>query len=100
MLLIRHTVGYLSEEEDNVAVAEDALSDAFAAALAGSLAACGGAQAPRRRRLTGAARDVLRLVAEEMELRMADEDLPDEKSINCAATIADAEGAAAGIEPT
>jgi RNA polymerase sigma-70 factor (ECF subfamily) len=87
-------VAYLAARTRDVAGAEDALADAFAAALerwplngvpekpeAWLLAVARKRRVDAvRRRLTGeAARDHLRLIAEEMEAGMVDEDLPDER---------------------
>ena len=87
-------VAYLAARTRDVAGAEDALADAFAAALE-RWPQTGVPEKPEawllavarrrsvdavRRRLTGeAGRDHLRLIAEEMEARMTDEDLPDER---------------------
>ncbi|RJT34137.1 RNA polymerase subunit sigma-70 [Mesorhizobium waimense] len=87
-------VAWLAARTRDVAGAEDALADAFAAALerwpkagvpnrpeAWLLAVARRRRVDAiRRRLTGeAARDHLRLVAEEMEASMNDEELPDER---------------------
>ncbi|TJV29089.1 MAG: RNA polymerase subunit sigma-70, partial [Mesorhizobium sp.] len=87
-------IAFLAARTRDVAGAEDALADAFAAALerwpqtgvpekpeAWLLAvACRRRLDAIRRRLTSeAGRDHLRLIAEEMEARMIDEDLPDER---------------------
>ncbi|MDX8516519.1 RNA polymerase sigma factor [Mesorhizobium captivum] len=87
-------VAYLAARTRDVAGAEDALADAFAAALerwprsgvpkkpeAWLLAVARRRDVDAvRRRLTGeAARDHLRLIAEEAEARMTNEDLPDER---------------------
>lgn len=87
-------VAWLAARTRDVAGAEDALADAFAAALerwpqtgvpdrpeAWLLAVARRRRVDAvRRRLTGeGARDHLRLIAEEMEARMTDEDLPDER---------------------
>ncbi|MDX8509532.1 RNA polymerase sigma factor [Mesorhizobium captivum] len=87
-------VAYLAARTRDVAGAEDALADAFAAALE-RWPRSGVPEKPEawllavarrrdvdavRRRLTGeAARDHLRLIAEEAEARMTNEDLPDER---------------------
>ncbi|MDX8501230.1 sigma factor [Mesorhizobium sp. VK4C] len=87
-------VAYLAARMRDVAGAEDALADAFAAALE-RWPRSGVPEKPEawllavarrrdvdavRRRLTGeAARDHLRLIAEEAEARMTNEDLPDER---------------------
>ncbi|PDQ18139.1 RNA polymerase subunit sigma-70 [Mesorhizobium sanjuanii] len=87
-------VAFLAARTRDVAGVEDALADAFAAALE-RWPRTGVPEKPQawllavarrrrvdavRRRLTGeAARDHLRLIAEEMEARMTDEDLPDER---------------------
>ncbi|RWA60727.1 DUF6596 domain-containing protein [Mesorhizobium sp.] len=87
-------VAYLAARMRDVAGAEDALADAFAAALE-RWPKSGVPEKPEawllavarrrdvdavRRRLTGeAARDHLRLIAEEAEARMTNEDLPDER---------------------
>lgn len=87
-------VAYLAARTRDVAGAEDALADAFAAALE-RWPQSGVPEKPEawllavarrrsvdavRRRLTGeAGRDHLKLIAEEMEARMTDEDLPDER---------------------
>lgn len=87
-------VAFLAARTRDVAGAEDALADAFAAALE-RWPRTGVPEKPQawllavarrrrvdavRRRLTGeAARDHLRLIAEEMEARMTEEDLPDER---------------------
>ncbi|CCV10333.1 RNA polymerase sigma factor [Mesorhizobium sp. STM 4661] len=87
-------VAWLAARTRDVAGAEDALADAFAAALerwpqtgvpekpeAWLLAVARRRRVDAvRRRLTGeASRDHLRLIAEEMEARMTDDDLPDER---------------------
>ncbi|MER8864734.1 RNA polymerase sigma factor [Mesorhizobium sp. M0751] len=87
-------VAYLAARTRDVAAAEDALADAFAAALerwpqAGvpdkpeawllAVARKRRVDVVRRRLTSEAARDHLRLIAEEMEARVADEDLPDER---------------------
>ncbi|TJW09116.1 MAG: RNA polymerase subunit sigma-70 [Mesorhizobium sp.] len=87
-------VAYLAARTRDVAGAEDALADAFAAALerwprAGvpsrpeawllAVARRRRVDAIRRRLTSEAGRDHLRLVAEEMEACMADEDFPDER---------------------
>ncbi|MFK0691286.1 RNA polymerase sigma factor [Mesorhizobium sp. IMUNJ 23033] len=87
-------VAWLAARTRDVAGAEDALADAFAAALerwpkagvpdrpeAWLLAVARRRRVDAiRRRLTGeAARDHLRLVAEEMEANMNDDELPDER---------------------
>ncbi|TGQ74549.1 RNA polymerase sigma factor [Mesorhizobium sp. M00.F.Ca.ET.186.01.1.1] len=87
-------VAWLAARTRDVAAAEDALADAFAAALerwphtgvpekpeAWLLAVARRRRVDAvRRRLTGeAGRDHLKLIAEEMEARMVDEDLPDER---------------------
>ncbi|MER8881785.1 RNA polymerase sigma factor [Mesorhizobium sp. M0074] len=87
-------VAYLAARTRDVAAAEDALADAFAAALerwpqAGvpdkpeawllAVARKRRVDAVRRRLTREAGRDHLRLIAEEMEARMAEEDLPDER---------------------
>lgn len=87
-------VAYLSSRSRDVAAAEDALADAFAAALE-RWPRTGVPEKPEawllavarrrnvdavRRRLTGeAGREHLKLIAEEAEARMTDEDLPDER---------------------
>lgn len=87
-------VAYLSARSRDVAAAEDALADAFAAALE-RWPRTGVPEKPEawllavarrrnvdavRRRLTGeAGREHLKLIAEEAEARMTDEDLPDER---------------------
>ncbi|RRH95110.1 RNA polymerase subunit sigma-70 [Mesorhizobium tamadayense] len=87
-------VAYLAARMRDVAGAEDALADAFAAALE-RWPKSGVPEKPEawllavarrrdvdavRRRLTGeAARDHLQLIAEEAEARMTNEDLPDER---------------------
>lgn len=87
-------VAWLAARTRDVAGVEDALADAFAAALE-RWPQTGVPEKPQawllavarrrrvdavRRRLTGeAARDHLRLIAEEMEARMTEEDLPDER---------------------
>ncbi|MER8825391.1 RNA polymerase sigma factor [Mesorhizobium sp. M0938] len=87
-------VAWLAARTRDIAGAEDALADAFAAALerwpqtgvpnrpeAWLLAVARRRRVDAvRRRLTGeASRDHLRLIAEEMEARMTDDDLPDER---------------------
>ncbi|MBZ9684245.1 MULTISPECIES: RNA polymerase sigma factor [unclassified Mesorhizobium] len=87
-------VAWLAARTRDVAAAEDALADAFAAALerwprtgvpekpeAWLLAVARRRRVDAvRRRLTGeAGRDHLKLIAEEAEARMTDEDLPDER---------------------
>ncbi|MFA6155726.1 RNA polymerase sigma factor [Mesorhizobium sp.] len=87
-------IAYLSARSRDVAAAEDALADAFAAALerwprtgvpekpeAWLLAVARRRRVDAvRRRLTGeAGREHLKLIAEEAEARMTDEDLPDER---------------------
>lgn len=87
-------VAWLAARIRDVAGAEDALADAFAAALE-RWPVTGVPEKPEawliavarrrevdaaRRRLTGeAARDHLRLIAEEMEARVTNDDLPDER---------------------
>lgn len=87
-------VAFLAARTRDVAGAEDALADAFAAALE-RWPQTGVPQKPEawllavarrrrvdavRRRLTGeGARDHLRLIAQEMEARMSEEDFPDER---------------------
>ncbi|RUU40729.1 RNA polymerase subunit sigma-70 [Mesorhizobium sp. M6A.T.Ce.TU.002.03.1.1] len=87
-------IAYLAARMRDVVSAEDALADAFAAALE-RWPQTGVPQKPEawllavarrrrvdaiRRRLTSeAGRDHLRLIAEEMEARIIDEDLPDER---------------------
>jgi len=87
-------VAYLAARTRDVAGAEDALADAFAAALERwpqtgvpekpeawllAVARRRSVDAVRRRLTSEAGRDHLRLIAEEMEARMADEGLPDER---------------------
>ena len=87
-------VAWLAARTRDVAGAEDALADAFAAALERwprtgvpaqpeawllSVARRRDVDAVRRRLTGEAARDHLRLIAEEMEARMYGEDLPDER---------------------
>lgn len=87
-------VAFLAARTRDVAGAEDALADAFAAALERwpqtgvpqkpeawllTVARRRGIDAVRRRLTSEASRDHLRLIAEEMEARMVDEDLPDER---------------------
>ncbi|RWH49175.1 MAG: RNA polymerase subunit sigma-70, partial [Mesorhizobium sp.] len=87
-------VAYLAARIRDVAGAEDALADAFAAALERwpqtgvpekpeawllAVARKRSVDAIRRRLTSEAGRDHLRLIAEEIEARMADEDLPDER---------------------
>lgn len=87
-------VAWLAARTRDVAGAEDALADAFAAALerwpkAGvpekpeawllAVARRRGVDAVRRRLTSEASRDHLKLMAEEMEASMQDEDLPDER---------------------
>lgn len=87
-------VAYLAARTRDVAGAEDALADAFAAALERwprtgvpekpeawllSVARRRGIDAVRRRQTGEAGREHLMLIAEEMEARMAEEDLPDER---------------------
>jgi RNA polymerase sigma-70 factor (ECF subfamily) len=87
-------VAYLAARTRDVAGAEDALADAFAAALERwpqtgvpekpeawllTVARRRSVDAVRRRLTSEAGRDHLRLIAEEMEAHMADEDLPDER---------------------
>ncbi|GLS36470.1 DNA-directed RNA polymerase sigma-70 factor [Mesorhizobium tianshanense] len=87
-------VAYLAARMRDVAGAEDALADAFAAALERwpqtgvpgkpeawllAVARRRRVDAIRRRLTSEASRDHLRLIAEEMEARMTDEDLPDER---------------------
>ncbi|WP_421915204.1 RNA polymerase sigma factor [Mesorhizobium sp.] len=87
-------IAYLAARSRDVAGAEDALADAFAAALEQwprsgvpdrpdawllAVARRRGVDAVRRRLTREASRDHLKLIAEEMEARMVDEDLPDER---------------------
>ncbi|QKC85969.1 RNA polymerase sigma factor [Mesorhizobium sp. NZP2077] len=87
-------VAWLAARTRDVAAAEDALADAFAAALERwpksgvpekpeawllAVARRRRVDAVRRRLTREAAREHLQLVAEEMEARMTDEDLPDER---------------------
>ncbi|TIP95042.1 MAG: RNA polymerase subunit sigma-70, partial [Mesorhizobium sp.] len=87
-------VAYLAARMRDVAGAEDALADAFAAAVERwpqtgvpqrpeawllAVARRRSVDAIRRRLTSEAGRDHLRLIAEEIEARMADEDLPDER---------------------
>ncbi|MGX7875955.1 RNA polymerase sigma factor [Mesorhizobium sp. ORM6] len=87
-------VAWLAARTRDVAAAEDALADAFAAALERwpktgvpdkpeawllAVARRRRVDAVRRRLTSEAAREHLKLIAEEMEARMADEDLPDER---------------------
>lgn len=87
-------VAYLAARTRDVAAAEDALADAFAAALerwpAGgvpqkpeawllAVARRRSVDAVRRRQTSAAARQHLALLAEEMEASMANTDLPDER---------------------
>ncbi|WP_287369774.1 sigma factor, partial [Mesorhizobium sp.] len=87
-------VAYLAARIRDVAGAEDALADAFAAALERwpqtgvpekpeawllAVARKRSVDAIRRRLTSEAGRDHLRLIAEEIEARMADEDLPDDR---------------------
>lgn len=87
-------IAYLAARSRDVAGAEDALADAFAAALEHwprsgvpdrpeawllAVARRRSVDAVRRRLTREASRDHLRLIAEEMEARMVDEDLPDER---------------------
>ena len=87
-------IAYLSARSRDVAGAEDALADAFAAALERwprtgvpekpeawllAVARRRRVDAVRRRLTSEAGRDHLKLIAEEVEARMTDEDLPDER---------------------
>ncbi|MET2829688.1 RNA polymerase sigma factor [Mesorhizobium shangrilense] len=87
-------IAYLAARSRDVAGAEDALADAFAAALEQwprsgvperpeawllAVARRRSVDAVRRRLTREANRDHLKLIAEEMEARMVDEDLPDER---------------------
>ncbi|BCG91888.1 DNA-directed RNA polymerase sigma-70 factor [Mesorhizobium sp. 131-2-1] len=87
-------VAFLAARTRDVAGAEDALADAFAAALERwpqtgvpekpeawllAVARRRGVDAIRRRQTSEAARDHLKLIAEEVEARMTDEELPDER---------------------
>ncbi|TGQ29218.1 MULTISPECIES: RNA polymerase sigma factor [unclassified Mesorhizobium] len=87
-------VAFLAARTRDVAGAEDALADAFAAALERwprtgvpekpeawllAVARRRGVDAVRRRQTGEAARDHLKLIAEEVEARMTDEELPDER---------------------
>ncbi|WP_095202870.1 RNA polymerase sigma factor [Mesorhizobium carmichaelinearum] len=87
-------VAWLAAHARDVAAAEDALADAFAAALERwpksgvpekpeawllAVARRRRVDAVRRRLTREAARDHLQLIAEEMEARMTDEELPDER---------------------
>ncbi|WP_256754229.1 RNA polymerase sigma factor [Mesorhizobium sp. Mes31] len=87
-------IAYLSARSRDVAAAEDALADAFAAALERwprtgvpekpeawllAVARRRRVDAVRRRLTSEAGRDHLKLIAEEVEARMTDEDLPDER---------------------
>lgn len=87
-------VAYLAARTRDVAAAEDALADAFAAALERwprtgvpekpeawllAVARRRRVDAVRRRLVSEAGRDHLKLIAEEVEARMTDEDLPDER---------------------
>lgn len=87
-------VAFLAARTRDVAGAADALADAFAAALERwpqtgvpekpdawllAVARRRGVDAVRRRQTGEAARDHLKLIAEEVEARMTDEELPDER---------------------
>ncbi|MBZ9745847.1 RNA polymerase sigma factor [Mesorhizobium sp. CO1-1-7] len=87
-------VAWLAARTRDVAAAEDALADAFAAALERwprtgvpekpeawllAVARRRRVDAMRRRLTSEAGRDHLKLIAEEAEARMTDEDLPDER---------------------
>ena len=87
-------VAWLAARTRDVTAAEDALADAFAAALERwpksgvpekpeawllAVARRRRVDAVRRRLTREAARDHLKLIAEEMEVRMTDEELPDER---------------------
>ncbi|MBZ9710081.1 RNA polymerase sigma factor [Mesorhizobium sp. ESP7-2] len=87
-------VAWLAARTRDVAAAEDALADAFAAALERwprtgvpekpeawllAVARRRRVDAVRRRLTSEAGRDHLKLIAEEAEARMTDEDLPDER---------------------
>ena len=87
-------VAWLAARTRDVTAAEDALADAFAAALERwpksgvpekpeawllAVARRRRVDAVRRRLTREAARDHLQLIAEEMEARMTEEDLPDER---------------------
>ncbi|BCG98857.1 RNA polymerase sigma factor [Mesorhizobium loti] len=87
-------VAWLAARTRDVTAAEDALADAFAAALERwpksgvpekpeawllAVARRRRVDAVRRRLTQEAARDHLKLIAEEMEARMTDEELPDER---------------------
>ncbi|QND57724.1 RNA polymerase sigma factor [Mesorhizobium huakuii] len=87
-------VAWLAARTRDVAAAEDALADAFAAALERwpksgvpekpeawllAVARRRRVDAVRRRLTREAARDHLQLIAEEIEARMTDEELPDER---------------------
>lgn len=87
-------VAWLAARTRDVAAAEDALADAFAAALERwpksgvpekpeawllAVARRRRVDAVRRRLTREAARDHLQLIAEEMDARMTEEDLPDER---------------------
>ena len=87
-------VAWLAARTRDVTAAEDALADAFAAALERwpksgvpekpeawllAVARRRRVDAVRRRLTREAARDHLKLIAEEMEARMTDEELPDER---------------------
>lgn len=87
-------VAWLAARTRDVAGAEDALAEAFAAALERwpqtgvpekpeawllAVARRRGVDAVRRRLTSEASRDHLKLMAEEMEASMEDEDLPDER---------------------
>jgi len=87
-------VAWLAARTRDVAAAEDALADAFAAALERwprtgvpdkpeawllAVARRRRVDAVRRRLTSEAGRDHLKLIAQEMEARMTDEDLPDER---------------------
>jgi RNA polymerase sigma-70 factor (ECF subfamily) len=87
-------VAWLAARTRDVAAAEDALADAFAAALERwpksgvpekpeawllAVARRRRVDAVRRRLTREAAREHLQLIAEEMEARMTEEDLPDER---------------------
>ncbi|WP_027062084.1 RNA polymerase sigma factor [Mesorhizobium loti] len=87
-------VAWLAARTRDVVAAEDALADAFAAALERwprtgvpekpeawlfAVARRRRVDSVRRRLTREAARDHLKLIAEEMEARMTDEDLPDER---------------------
>ncbi|WP_027055565.1 RNA polymerase sigma factor [Mesorhizobium erdmanii] len=87
-------VAWLAARTRDVAAAEDALADAFAAALERwpksgvpekpeawllAVARRRRVDAVRRRLTREAARDHLQLIAEEVEARMTDQDLPDER---------------------